>query len=81
MLYAAAVACVDAMTEDEFASGRTFPAIDRIRDVSHLVAVRVGHGGFAVSTWESFGPKSKQRGRRTNPHQLQTSPRTKREER
>ena len=41
MLYAAAVACVDAMTEEEFASGRTFPAIDRIREVSHLVAVRV----------------------------------------
>ena len=41
MLYAAAVACVDAMTEAEFASGRTFPAIDRIRSVSHLVAVRV----------------------------------------
>jgi len=41
MLYAAAVACVDAMTESEFASGRTFPSIDRIREVSHLVAVRV----------------------------------------
>ena len=41
MLYAAAVACVDAMTPEEFASGRTFPAIDRIRDVSRLVAVRV----------------------------------------
>jgi malate dehydrogenase (oxaloacetate-decarboxylating)(NADP+) len=41
MLYAAAVACVDAMTPEEFASGRTFPAIDRIREVSHLVACRV----------------------------------------
>ena len=41
MLYAAAVACVDAMTPDEVASGRTFPAIDRIRDVSHSVAVAV----------------------------------------
>ena len=41
MLYAAAVACVDAMTPDEIASGRTFPAIDRIRDVSHAVAVEV----------------------------------------
>ena len=41
MLYAAAVACVDAMTPEEVASGRTFPAIDRIRDVSHGVAVAV----------------------------------------
>ena len=41
MLYAAAVACVDAMTEAEFAEGRTFPAISRIREVSKLVAVRV----------------------------------------
>jgi malic enzyme len=29
------------MTPDEVASGRTFPAIDRIRDVSHSVAVAV----------------------------------------
>mmetsp|Transcript_28987 Transcript_28987/g.86540 ORF Transcript_28987/g.86540 Transcript_28987/m.86540 type:complete len:623 (-) Transcript_28987:53-1921(-) len=41
MLYAAAVACADAMTEAEFAEGRTFPAISRIREVSKLVAVRV----------------------------------------
>jgi len=41
MLYAASVACVDAMTADEIASGRTFPAIERIRDVSHGVACHV----------------------------------------
>ena len=41
MLYAAAVACVDAMTPDEIAEGRTFPKIDRIREVSHNVAVEV----------------------------------------
>jgi len=41
MLYAAAVACVDAMTPEEHAEGRTFPAIDRIRSVSHNVAVEV----------------------------------------
>ena len=41
MLYAAAVACVDAMTPEEAAEGRTFPAIDRIRDVSHAVACEV----------------------------------------
>ena len=34
MLYAAAVACVDAMTPEEEASGRTFPDISRIRQVS-----------------------------------------------
>ena len=41
MLYQAAVACTDAMTEEEIASGRTFPAISRIRDVSHGVACAV----------------------------------------
>jgi len=41
MLYEAAVACVDAMNPEEIASGRTFPAIDRIREVSHQVAVAV----------------------------------------
>jgi len=41
MLYAAAVACVDAMTPEEFEAGRTFPSMDRIRDVSHHVAVEV----------------------------------------
>ena len=41
MLYAASVACVDAMTTEEMAEGRTFPHIARIRDVSHTVACAV----------------------------------------
>jgi len=41
MLYVAAVACKESMTADEIAGGRTFPAIQRIRDVSHQVAVAV----------------------------------------
>jgi len=41
MLYEAAVACVESMTDDEIASGRTFPEISRIRQVSHAVACRV----------------------------------------
>ena len=41
MLYQAAVACTDAMTEDEIASGRTFPAISRIREISKEVACNV----------------------------------------
>ena len=41
MLYAAAVACVDSMTPEEIASGRTFPAINRIREVSCNVACAV----------------------------------------
>jgi len=41
MLYAAAVACVDSMTSEEIASGRTFPALDRIREVSLNVACAV----------------------------------------
>lgn len=34
MLYVSSVACMDSMTDDEIAEGRTFPALDRIRDVS-----------------------------------------------
>ena len=41
MLYQAAVACTDAMTDDEIASGRTFPAISRIREISKEVACNV----------------------------------------
>ena len=41
MLYQAAVACTDAMTEEEIASGRTFPAISRIREISKEVACNV----------------------------------------
>jgi malate dehydrogenase (oxaloacetate-decarboxylating)(NADP+) len=41
MLYVAAVACSDAMTEEEIQEGRTFPAMERIREVSHAVAVAV----------------------------------------
>ena len=47
MLYAAAVACVDAMNSEEIASGQTFPAIARIREVSHNVAVEVIKVGLA----------------------------------
>jgi len=46
MLYAAAVACVDAMTPEEEASGRTFPDISRIRQVSHKVACSVIEKAF-----------------------------------
>jgi len=46
MLYAAAVACVDSMTEEEVAGGRTFPAIRRIRQVSHTVACAVIEQAF-----------------------------------
>jgi len=41
MLYKAAVACVDCMTAEEIASGRTFPKLNRIRDVSRKVACAV----------------------------------------
>lgn len=41
MLYRAAEACTDSMTEEEIAEGRTFPNIKRIRDVSKAVAVAV----------------------------------------
>ena len=41
MFYVAAVACMNAMTPEEQAEGRTFPALSRIRTVSHAVAVAV----------------------------------------
>jgi len=41
MLYVAAVACAEAMSDAEINNGRTFPAINRIRDVSHAVACAV----------------------------------------
>lgn len=41
MLYAAAVACTNTMTQEEIDEGRTFPALRRIRDVSRNVACEV----------------------------------------
>lgn len=41
MLYCAAVACSNSMTDDEMAEGRTFPNVKRIREVSHAVACAV----------------------------------------
>lgn len=41
MLYVAAVACSDSMTTEEKAEGRTFPRINRIREVSLKVACAV----------------------------------------
>jgi len=41
MLYLAALACSETMTEAEISEGRTFPNLDRIRDVSHAVACAV----------------------------------------
>jgi len=46
MLYAAAVACVDAMEPAEVADGRTFPVLSRIREVSHAVACAVIEKAF-----------------------------------
>eukprot|EP00595_Chromulina_sp_UTEXLB2642_P000272 CAMPEP_0196762434 /NCGR_PEP_ID=MMETSP1095-20130614/1945_1 /TAXON_ID=96789 ORGANISM="Chromulina nebulosa, Strain UTEXLB2642" /NCGR_SAMPLE_ID=MMETSP1095 /ASSEMBLY_ACC=CAM_ASM_000446 /LENGTH=439 /DNA_ID=CAMNT_0042113321 /DNA_START=476 /DNA_END=1795 /DNA_ORIENTATION=+ len=41
MLYKAAVACTNMLTTEEIDEGRTFPAIHRIREVSHSVACAV----------------------------------------
>lgn len=41
MFYRAAVACMEAMTMEERNEGRTFPSLQRIRHVSHAVAVAV----------------------------------------
>jgi malate dehydrogenase (oxaloacetate-decarboxylating)(NADP+) len=41
LLYVAAKACTDAMTDEEIGWGRTFPCLSRIRSVSHQIAVAV----------------------------------------
>ena len=41
MFYVAAVACMNSMTPEEQAEGRTFPKLSRIRQVSHAVALAV----------------------------------------
>ena len=41
MLYLSSVACMESMTQEEIDAGRTFPSIERIRDVSLQVAVRL----------------------------------------
>jgi malate dehydrogenase (oxaloacetate-decarboxylating)(NADP+) len=46
MLYLAARACTDSMTEEEIAQGRTFPDIKRIREVSKNVAIAVIEEGL-----------------------------------
>ena len=46
MLYVAAKACTDSMTQEEIDEGRTFPHIQRIRDVSKNVAVAVIEEGL-----------------------------------
>jgi malate dehydrogenase (oxaloacetate-decarboxylating)(NADP+) len=46
MLYLAAEACTNTMTEDEIAEGRTFPKLGRIREVSKNVAVAVINEGI-----------------------------------
>lgn len=48
MFYVAAVACMNAMTPEEQAEGRTFPQLSRIRDVSHAVAVAVVEEAIAA---------------------------------
>jgi malate dehydrogenase (oxaloacetate-decarboxylating)(NADP+) len=53
MLYSAAVACADTVTFDELLEGRTFPRINRIREVSHAVACAV------INTAISEGQTSK----------------------
>jgi malate dehydrogenase (oxaloacetate-decarboxylating)(NADP+) len=41
MLYVSAVACANALNSEEVSQGRTFPRINRIREVSHAVACAV----------------------------------------
>lgn len=49
MFYVAAVACMNAMSPEEQAQGRTFPELARIREVSHAVAVAVVEEAMEVS--------------------------------
>jgi len=60
MLYAAAVACVESMTPEEVEDGRTFPDINRIRQVSHHVACAVIKQAFNEGIPTRLTPKSDQ---------------------
>lgn len=62
MLYVAAQACTNSMTEEEIAQGRTFPNILRIREVSKNVAVAVIEEGIRMNLTTKIGPKEKAMG-------------------
>jgi len=46
MLYEASAACMNSLTDEEIAAGRTFPGLSRIRDVSFNVAIAVIQEGL-----------------------------------
>ena len=48
MLYLAAEACTNSMTKEEIAEGRTFPHINRIREVSKNVAIAIIEEGLRM---------------------------------
>lgn len=56
-LYAASLATANALNDEERAEGRTFPKIDRIRDVSHAVAVAVIKQGMEEKQAQRILPK------------------------
>ena len=55
MLYVAARACTDSMTQQEIDEGRTFPDITRIRDVSRVVAVAIIEEGIKQKLTTKIG--------------------------
>ena len=57
MLYVAALACTNSMTEAEIQEGRTFPNVLRIREVSRNVAVAVIKEGLRSGLTTKIGPK------------------------
>ena len=62
MLYAAAVATADSLNEQEIAEGRTFPNVNRIRDVSHAVACAVIKQGLKEDMCDKIIPRHLEEG-------------------
>jgi len=62
MLYLAAQACTNSMTEQEIREGRTFPNILRIREVSLNVAVAIIEEGLRAGLTTKIGAKERAEG-------------------
>ena len=62
MLYLAAEACTNSMTDAELAEGRTFPHIMRIREVSMNVAIAVINEGIKEGLTTKIKPADIERG-------------------
>jgi malate dehydrogenase (oxaloacetate-decarboxylating)(NADP+) len=62
MLYIAAKACTESMTQEEIDEGRTFPRLNRIREVSKNVAVAIIKEAIRLDLAPKLSKKEKNEG-------------------